>query len=79
MQNKINNEEYFGTTTQKYLCDVKAYYKNRLKNGKLTNSIFKKMKKDGFENFVFLLLEEYPCSSKKELNKRLEEIKQERK
>ena len=37
------------------------------------------MEEHGFEKFLFMLLEEYQCSSKKELNKRLEEIKQERK
>ena len=53
---QVDNEEFFGSTTQKYLSDVKAYYRNRLKNRKLSNPIFKKMEMHGFENFKFVLL-----------------------
>jgi len=53
---QVDNEEFFGSTTQKYLSDVKAYYRNRLKNRKLSNPIFKKMEMHGFENFTFVLL-----------------------
>ncbi len=65
IQNEVDSQEFFGTTTQKYLSDVKAYYRNRLKNRKLTNCILEKMKKHGFQKFSFILLEEYQCSSKK--------------
>ena len=53
---QVDNEEFFGSTTQKYLSDVKAYYRNRLKNKKLSNAIFKKMEMHGIENFTFVLL-----------------------
>ena len=68
--NDVNDEIYVGSTTQ-LLCKRMATHRNNTKlqpNRKLYNT----MNSLGIEHFKIILLENYPCNNREELNSREE-------
>jgi len=67
----VTNEQYIGSTKEKYLSRRlqrhKHHYKEYLKTGKRYMTSFPIIKREDFE---IILLEKYPCDSKLDLEKR---------
>ena len=67
IRNTVNDEIYVGSTTQRL---SKRFSKHKSDMKVLTGKLYQEMTNVGVENFYIELLENYPCNSKEELNKR---------
>ena len=67
IRNSINDEIYVGSTTQRL---SKRFSKHKSDMKVLSGKLYQKMNNVGIENFYIELIENYPCNSKEELNKR---------
>ena len=67
IRNSVNDEIYVGSTTQRL---SKRFSKHKSDMKVLTGKLYREMINVGVENFYIELIENYPCSSKEELNKR---------
>jgi len=66
IRSEIGNCQYYGSTTNKYLCNRLASHKQQLSRGGTITS--KEVLK--YDDAVISLIELYPCNSKLELNSR---------
>ena len=67
IRNSVNDEIYVGSTTQRL---SKRFSKHKSDMKVLTGKLYQEIINVGVENFYIELIENYPCNSKEELNKR---------
>jgi group I intron endonuclease len=74
---KNNNDLYIGSTTNmtKRWWSHKSCIKNKYENH---TKLYKTMAENGIENYYIELIENYPCNSKKELERREGQIQREK-
>ena len=65
--NDINDNIYIGSTTQ-LLCKRMAWHRTKSKTG--TSNLYNHMREIGIEQFKIILIENYSCNSKNELEAR---------
>ena len=61
---------YIGSTTYKYLCTRMAIHKNNYKNYLNGSRLYTSFKMIKYPDAYIELLEQYPCNSREELNRR---------
>ena len=68
--NDIDDDEYYGSSTFPYLTDRFRCHRNCCKDlsGRRNSILYKKMREIGVEHFKIILVEQFPCNSKEELN-----------
>jgi hypothetical protein len=70
-------EEYVGSTIN--FIERKSHHKKRCNNEKYNLKVYKYIRENGgWENWIMLEIEKYPCNDKNEAHKREEEIRVER-
>jgi len=73
IHNTKNDLKYIGSTTKKYLSDRMSSHRTEGKKVK-TQKLYSAMYDLGVENFYIELLENYPCESKEQLERREGEL-----
>jgi group I intron endonuclease len=66
--NELDDEIYVGSTTVK-LCNRKAKHKDKIKHHP-DRLVYQHITKVGWDNVKIILLEEYPCGNKEQLEQR---------
>ena len=68
--NDVNNDEYYGSSTYPYLTDRMRCHRNCCKDisGRRDSILYKSMREIGIEHFNIILVEKFPCNTKKDLN-----------
>ena len=63
------DEIYVGSTTRRRLCDRMSVHRHDARRGS-TSKVYVYMREHGVATFRIVLVEDYPCESRKELNMR---------
>ena len=66
--NSVDNEEYVGSTCTPL---AKSLYSHKIKAKQEVNRrVYSHLNKEGFDNVNIVLIEEYPCENKMELERK---------